>query len=100
MLKNEILISYFKKLKILDLKTLNELKEKDDDASFDVAKFLLENNYISKIDYLNALSYYFNIPSIDLDMLTIDFEIEKRRRSCYNKTRNGREIQSIGTNIF
>ena len=77
MLKNEILISYFKKLKILDIKTLNELKEKDNDASFDVSKFLLENNYISKTDYLNALSYYFNIPSIDLDMLTIDFEIEK-----------------------
>ena len=77
MFKNEILISYFRKLKILDNKTLNELKEKSDSESFDVASYLLNTNLITKDDFINAISYYFNMPSINLDFLNIDFDIEK-----------------------
>ena len=77
MFKNETLISYFKKLKILDNKTLNELKEKDVDASFDVANYLYQTKLINKNDYINAMSYYYNMPSVDLDFLNVEFDIEK-----------------------
>ena len=77
MFKNETLISYFRKLKLLDNKTLNELKEKSDVESFDVGNYLLKSKLITKEDYINAVSYYFNMPSINLDFLNIEFDIEK-----------------------
>lgn len=77
MFKNEIILSYFRKLKLLENKTINEIKEKDNDPEFDALSYLLKSNLITKADYINALSYYFNIPSVDLDFLSIDFDVEK-----------------------
>lgn len=77
MLKNDILIGYFKKMKIIDNKTLSSLKEKSEQDGFDACKHLLEKNLITKEEYLGALSYYFNLPAINMDLLSVNFEIEK-----------------------
>lgn len=77
MFKNDILISYFKKNKLVETKVLNELKDKLSLTGFDALEYLFSKGIISKTDYINALSYYFNIPSINLDLLSVDFDFEQ-----------------------
>ena len=77
MFKNEILLGYFRKQKILDNSTINFIKENFKNYDFDILDYLLENKIISKNDYNIALSYYFNTPSINLDFIRVDFDIEK-----------------------
>ena len=80
MYKNEILLNYFKKQKLIDAKALAEIKDKvlkTNNADFNVSEFLYEKKYISKNDYINSLSHYYNLPYIDIDFFKVDFDIEK-----------------------
>ena len=77
MFKNDVILNYFKKQKPIDNKTLNEIKNKSSDDNFNVLDFLLAKKIINNNDYLNAVSYYFNIPNFNLDFIRVDFDIEK-----------------------
>lgn len=92
MYKNEILLGYFRKQKLINSKALAEIKEnvlKLNNADFNIAYFLYEKKYISKNDYVNALSYYYNLPYIDIEFFKVDFDIEKyfniglMKRHCF-----------------
>ena len=63
MFKNDVILNYFKKQKSIDTKTLSEIKNKSLDNDFNVLDFLLSKKIINNNEYLNAVSYYFNIPN-------------------------------------
>ena len=77
MLKNDVIVNYFKKYKTIDNKILTEIKSKSFDDNFNVLDFLYAKKIINSIDYISALSYYFNIPNFNLDLIRVDFDIEK-----------------------
>lgn len=77
MLKNDILLNYFKKLKLIDGKIISDIKTKALNDDFNILDFLLAQKVINNNDYLNALSYYFNIPTLNLDFISIRYDIEK-----------------------
>ena len=77
MFKNDVILNYFKKQKSIDTKTLSEIKNKSLDNDFNVLDFLLSKKIINSTEYLNAVSYYFNIPNFNLDFIRVVFDIEK-----------------------
>ena len=87
--KNKFLLDYFLKNRIIGQRVYDEALKQLDDESFDCLDFLLKNNHITQQEKMYALSYYFNLPYIDMDMvkskikLSDMFSIELLKKFCF-----------------
>lgn len=77
MFKIDVVLNYLKKLKPIETKILSEIKNKSSEENFNVLDFLLAKKVINSNEYLSVISYYFNMPSLNLDFIRVDFDIEK-----------------------
>ena len=77
MTKNEILAKYLLKNRKINQKVYDALAKKFDNEDFDVLEDLLLHTEISSFDKIDAYASLFDVPSIDLDYVSISQNIEK-----------------------
>ena len=101
--KNQFFADYFYKCKIINKKLYDELLEKIDNQQFDCLEFLIENNHISQTAKMYALSNYYNIPYIDMDMartsfnLNEMFSLELLKKFCFVPLQTINDILIVAT---
>ena len=75
--KNQFFADYFYKCKIISQRLYDEILEKLSNQQFDCLEFLIENNHISHTAKMYALSAYYNVPYIDMDMARSSFKLNE-----------------------
>ncbi len=77
MTKNETLARYLLKTRKINQKVYDELSERFEEENFDVLQHLIFLGEISDFDKTEAYASLFELPSIDLDYISISQNIEK-----------------------
>ena len=72
MISDDILLNVFVKKNLIQRKDVGSIKEGAKKNGVSVRKYLLDNDYVTESNELDALSEYYKIPSVELDMLRVD----------------------------
>ena len=75
--KNEFFLKYLVESKKLGKKAQKDVENHLNIENFDCLQFCVDKNYISENDRLEVLSKFFDIPSVDLDLVSISHNFEK-----------------------
>lgn len=85
MISDDILLNVFVKKNLIQRKDVGSIKEGAKKNGVSVRKYLLDNDYVTESNELDALSEYYKIPSVELDMLRVDKTLSENFSSDYMK---------------
>ena len=85
MISDDILLNIFVKKNLIQRKDVGSIKEGAKKNGVSVRKYLLDNDYVTESNELDALSEYYKIPSVELDMLRVDKTLSENFSSDYMK---------------
>ena len=85
MISDDILLNIFVKKNLIQRKDVGSIKEGAKKNGVSVRKYLLDNDYVTESNELDALSEYYKIPSVELDMLRVDKSLSENFSPDYMK---------------